>query len=267
VTRTVTRLVRELNLVRKAFRNWPVVAFAGALWRYLPLPPRDIVIASRNGARLISPLDRKAGALYPALDIFAFSAYDCDWRLEEAPFVIDVGAHIGAFALWLAERYPGLRGACYEPDPAAFSYLERNVRGLDVVPRRQAVTSRTGTAPLFRPSPGGGTSSLRAGSSSHPDAVPVPIVSFDELMDEIEEPVALVKLDCEGSEYDIVVESDPSSWRSVRRVVVEYHPVVEFEPRTLVDRLSALGFLLVQERRRFVEQGTYWFSRRSSACS
>ncbi len=268
MTWAVTRLARELNLVRQAFRNWPVVAIAGALWRYLPLPRKEIVLESRNGARFIAPLDRKAGAIYPALDIFAFSAYECDWELEEAPFVIDVGAHIGAFALWLSERYPRIRGVCYEPDPQAFAYLERNVRTLDVVPRPQAVAHRSGTVSLFRPSPGGGASSLRAeGFGSDLNAVEVPAVSFDEVLDEIDEPVALVKLDCEGSEYDIVLGSDPRSWRSVRRVVIEYHDVEPFEPLTLVETLNALGFSLVSERRRFVGEGTYWFSRRPFSAS
>src|SRR6266511_1578770 len=237
------RLARELKLVRKAFRNWPAVAVTGVLWRHLALPQHDIVLESRNGARFVVPLNRKAGALYPALDIFAFSAYEADWRLEDEPYVIDVGAHVGAFTLWLAERYPGIRGACYEPDAAAFSYLERNVSGLRIDAHQEAIAAYSGTAPLFRPAPGGGVSSLRAESDSHAQsAVSVPVVSFDELMEKTNAPVALVKLDCEGSEYDIVLESNPESWRLVRRVVIEFHAVAGAEPRALVERLGSVGF-------------------------
>lgn len=259
------RLTRELKLVRNAFRNWPAVAVTGLLWRHLPLPRREIVLESRNGSRFVVPLDRKAGALYPPLDIFAFSAYHADWQLEDEPYIIDVGAHVGAFTLWLAERYPGIRGACYEPDAAAFSYLERNVSGLRVDIHREAVAAHSGTARLFRPEPGGGASSLRAGGDGHAEsAVSVPVVSFDDLIEETNSPVALVKLDCEGSEYEIVLESDPESWRLVQRVVIEFHDVADAEPGALVQRLGALGFSLVQERSRFLGEGTYWFSRPSA---
>jgi FkbM family methyltransferase len=254
--------VHELSLVRRAFRNWPVVALASVLWKYLPLPAHEIRLDSRSGARFVAPLGRDAGAVYPALDIFAFSAYDCDWTLEEAPYVIDIGANIGAFTLWLAERYPDVRGSCYEPDPDAFTYLRRNVEGVDVVARSEAVADRSGTARLLRPSPSGGKSSLRtANGRGDENAVDVRVVSFDEVMAQVDEPVALVKMDCEGSEYDIVLESRPESWRFVRRVVIEYHPVEELGPTALVERLTAHGFVLVCERERVPGEGTYWFAR------
>jgi FkbM family methyltransferase len=262
------RLARELRLVRRAFRNWVRVAFAGALWRYLPLPRRDLVLESRNGTSFVAPLDRKAGALYPALEVFAFSAYDCEWDLGDSPFVVDIGAHIGAFVLWLAERYRGLTAVCYEPDPETVAYLERNVRALDVALHRQAVSDRGGVLPLVRPLPAGGTSSLRiAAGDLRSSVVEVSVVSFDDVMGGIPRPVALLKLDCEGSEYDIVLKSDPQSWRDVHRVVIEYHPVPRLEPRSLVERLEGLGFELVQQTAAGGGVGTYWLSRRPLSAS
>lgn len=41
---------------------------------------------------------------------------------------IDIGAGFGAFALPFARRYPGWQIWCFEPNPAAFSALERNIR-------------------------------------------------------------------------------------------------------------------------------------------
>ncbi len=256
------RLARELQLVRMAFRNWPAVAVAGLAWRHVPLPRRDLVLVTRAGTRFVVPLGRRAGALYPALEMFAFSAYDHDWRLEEAPYVIDVGAHVGAFTLWLAEQYPGMRAECFEPDPEAFGYLERNVDDLDVVARPQAVGAHGGSSALLRPIPGGAISALRrSDGASGPHVVDVSVVAFDELMAEIHEPVALVKLDCEGFEYEIVLESALDSWRLVRRVVLEYHPVPDRDAHDLIERFESLGFSLAREHSSGGGVGTYWFSR------
>ena len=259
------RLARDLFLVRKAFDNWPVVALAGTLWKHLPLPRSELVVKSRRGARLTVPLTREAGALYPALEIFAFSVYEAGWKLEDRPYSVDIGANVGAFTLWLRETYPGLRGICYEPDPEAFSYLERNLKGSEIRARNAAVAERSGTAVLSRPSPCGGTSSLGIQKERlRGSDVQVPVVAFDEVMAKVEEPVSLVKLDCEGSEYEIVLESQPESWQAVRRVVIEYHPSGDVEPIALVRRLRLLGFSLVKERQDAVGLGMYWFSRDGS---
>jgi FkbM family methyltransferase len=262
VIRGLRRLAGELRLIRAAFANWPVVALAGLLWKHLPLPRHELVVKSRGGARFAVPLFHDAGALYPALEIFAFSAYDIGWQLEDRPYVIDIGANVGAFTLWLAERAPGLRGSCHEPDPDAFSYMERNVAGLDVAARREAVAASSGTAVLFRPSPAGGTSSLLPPAGPVPaQTVEVPTVSFDEVMADVDHAVALLKLDCEGSEYDIVLGSRPESWRLVQRVVIEYHPVADVDSAALAERLRELGFALLRDRQVGRGLGIYWFSR------
>src|SRR5437899_6040100 len=91
------RLAREALLVRKAFENWAVVVLAGALWKYLPLSRRELHVRSRGPGRLVVPLTRDAGTLYPVLEIFAYSVYESGWRLEDTPYVVDIGANIGAF--------------------------------------------------------------------------------------------------------------------------------------------------------------------------
>src|SRR5689334_22614374 len=209
------RLLRELILIRRAFHNWPTVAIAGLLWRHLPLPRRDLTIVTRGGTRFVVPLGPKAGALYPALEVFAFSEYAYDWELGGEPQIVDVGAHIGAFALWAAEQYPKLRIVCFEPDPDAFRYLMQNVHGISARLGESAVGASRRTAPLARPLPGGAISTLQTAAAN--DAVDVEVVSFAEVIDELSD-VALLKLDCEGSEYELILETSPSPWARVRRI-------------------------------------------------
>lgn len=255
------RLVRELRLLRRAFENWLVVGITGALWKFVPLPPRELRVKSRRGAALVVPLARDAGALYTTLEVFAFLEYDAPWQLEERPHVIDVGANVGAFTVWLAEQYPGITGACFEPNPDAYSYLLRNVDDLAVVPRPQAVAAETVQATLVRPAPSAGTSSLLGSPGAGGSAITVPVVAFDELMADVQQPVSLLKLDCEGSEYDIVLRSSRESWQNVRRIVMEYHPVNGHAPDELLAKLRETGFALMQERRVAPSFGIFWLSK------
>ena len=251
------RLARDLTLVRRAFRNWRSVASAGLLWRHLPLPRRELTVVTRGGTRIAVPLGRAAGALYPVLEVFAFSEYAFDWRLEDDPCIVDVGAHVGAFTLWLAERYPSLRAVCFEPDPEAYRYLERNTQRIAATLQRRAVGASSGTAMLRRPIAGGGISTLR--TAAHGDDVAVEVVSLEQVLAPLAD-VSLLKLDCEGSEYELVLDTPDGCWGRVRRVVLEYHPLPEREPSSLVDRLGSVGLRLVRaEPKNGV--GTYWFSR------
>jgi FkbM family methyltransferase len=253
----VARLAHELKLLRRAFRNWPLVAVAGLAWRHLRLPRRDLTVVTRGGTRMVVPLGSRAGALYPVLEIFAFSEYAHDWRLEDEPCVVDIGAHVGAFTLWLAERYPRLRAVCFEPDPDAYRYLARNTQHVAATLHRQAVGVTAGTSTLRRPIAGGGVSTLQAIGDG--DEVAVEVVSLTDALAPLPD-VSLVKLDCEGCEYELVLDTPAASWARVRRVVLEHHPVSGREPSQLVDRLEGLGLRLVHtDPKNGV--GTYWFAR------
>jgi FkbM family methyltransferase len=253
----LARLARELKLLRRAFRNWASVAIAGLLWRQLPLPRRELTVLTRGGSRIAVPLGPRAGALYPVLEVFAFAEYAHDWVLEDEACIVDVGAHVGSFTLWLAERYPRMRAVCFEPDPDAFAYLERNTGGIAATLHRRAVGASGGTGTLHRPIAGGGVSSLQATAVG--DEVGVEVVSFEQTLAGLGD-VSLLKLDCEGCEYELVLGTPPAPWRRVQRVVLEYHTVSGHDPSQLVERLGSLGLRLVSSKPHN-GVGTYWFSR------
>lgn len=49
--------------------------------------------------------------------------------------------------------------------------------------------------------------------------------TFDAAVAAAPAPFDVVKIDCEGGEYDLVLASSEESWASVQRVVIEFHPV------------------------------------------
>jgi FkbM family methyltransferase len=261
------RAVRELAKIRAAFREWPAIAAKGFLWKHLSLPNREIEFKSHGGTAIVAPLVHNIGALYTAIDVFALDAYGCDWELEADPVVVDIGANIGAWVLRLAEQRPGLTAVCYEPDPAAASYLKRNLvlNGLEerVNVRSEAISDRTGIASLFQARPGDGTSSLRPVSHAvrFERETSVRTVSFSKAMERIEGEVSLIKIDCEGAEYDIVCHTPLDAWERIKRVVVEYHPAPAEKLDALRGRFGDLGFTMIKERRRTIGEGTFWLAR------
>jgi FkbM family methyltransferase len=261
------RRLEELARIRAVFRGWFGFALKGILWKHFGLPEREINVATRAGTTITAPLARNIGALYTAIDVFALDAYECDWELPEDPVVVDIGANIGAWVLRLAEQRPQVRGVCIEPDPVALSYLTRNLEAngltarVDV--RSEAVSDQTGTARLHQAKPGDGTSSLRSEShvSSFERETPVKTLSFADAIELVPGEISLLKIDCEGAEYDIVANSPPDAWRRINRMVIEYHPAPAETLNALRSRLATFGFESIKERQRDASEGTLWLAR------
>jgi FkbM family methyltransferase len=87
----------------------------------------------------------------------------------------------------------------------------------------------------------------------------VPCWSLGELLrhERIEE-VDLLKMDCEGSEYEILAHTEDRDLRRFRRIAMEYHlfhPTHRVE--TLVNRLQKCGFEVQVSRKWF----DFWFAK------
>ncbi len=54
-------------------------------------------------------------------------SYDVPFNPPIAPTILDLGANIGAFTRWAAERWPRCTIHCYEPHPANFALLTETV--------------------------------------------------------------------------------------------------------------------------------------------
>jgi len=199
--------------------------------------PRAIALVAFAGTRLMrDPGDRTGRFRFRGA---SFEGRAADWcAIEEvlvtreyrfvipllaryaAPSVVDVGANIGTFALFVLANHPGAEVVSLEPSAATYAILERNShmqRGRTWTVRKSAVSSERGTA---RFSNAAVSSSSRLG------------IDGDELVDTItiedalglgRHPVDLLKVDVEGAEADALAGRH-GALVDVRHVIVELHP-------------------------------------------
>jgi FkbM family methyltransferase len=147
--------------------------------------------------------------------------------------VVDVGANIGTFA-YVACANGAAVVHCYEPEAGNYFHLERNAALLPgVACFRAAVTACNGWVKVMPdPVTPGNVGAFRTVPGGN-----VPGVGINEAIDRAGGWVDLLKLDCEGSEAEILAACDLSR---VGRVVLEWHP--PHDPDALADRLTAAGF-------------------------
>lgn len=161
-------------------------------------------------------------------------APEAGWR------VVDVGANIGVFALW-AERL-GADVSAYEPEPRTFASLVRNVAGRRISPRQAALVGRAlPTVRLY----------LSGLDSTRHNLVAREIESGERLRDFVDVPTVtladvvgpgcdLLKLDCEGAEFEALASADDDTLRRARRIILEFHRIAG-SPAVIVDRLETAG--------------------------
>jgi FkbM family methyltransferase len=161
--------------------------------------------------------------------------------------VIDVGAGLGDFTLFAA-RTSGTRVLAFEPFPESFGLLTENMalnRADNVMVFPEAVGSTEGS--LLLDLTGGEPLQFqsRAAPVTHPESqISVKSRPLQEIINRQDiENCDLLKLDCEGAEYDILMKSPHEALNKIRRIVMEYHDhVTEFSHKDLADFLIEQGF-------------------------
>lgn len=174
--------------------------------------------------------------------------------LRPGDVAIDVGAHIGFFAVELAESV-GADGHVYafEPLPSNASLLERSIRenGFDarLTLERVAVADCSGMATLryAAQSLNTGGAFLSEGSVEGLGALSsstVPVIKLDDYP--ARRPVRLIKMDVEGAEPSVVAGARDLITRDQPVIISEVHPeqlarVSSSTPAAFLDQLRALG--------------------------
>jgi len=143
-------------------------------------------------------------------------------RIEFAPddVAVDVGAHVGLFAIYLAKRHPDISVLAFEPDPVNFHNMLANIaanRVTNVAPHHLAVTCDARPFTFDRP-PG---NSGGAGGYCSREWLPR-TTTASVTLDGIFERFAitrckLLKIDFEGAEYEILTSTsvlDRVDWLS-----------------------------------------------------
>jgi len=134
------------------------------------------------------------------------AGYAAMLRLGQTPFILDLGANIGAAAVWFAVRYPAARIAAFEPHPGNFRLLETNCQGLAVETLRAAVCGvAAGARRLVDPGLGEWGYRLGPGDAAEAGLAVDCVVLHDWLADRLSGVLApfILKIDIEGGEADL----------------------------------------------------------------
>jgi FkbM family methyltransferase len=141
--------------------------------------------------------------------------------------VLDIGANIGISTLYLASVFPDARVFAFEPVPENFELLRRNTRPVD---RITAVEAALGAAdcplPIYSSDDPGnlGGFSLHEAGTDRTSSRAIDVRNAQREMERLGVAGAeVIKIDTEGSEWEILTSFSPSFLASTQLILGELH--------------------------------------------
>ncbi len=185
-----------------------------------------------DGTRICHPPQRE-GLLEAVVEVWLEHTYTADfYHPADGDVIVDAGANVGVFAIRMARQNRRCRVVALEPFPENFKYLQANVARAcpenvtccEVAlgagfskGKMQAIGSRS-LDHVLRPetSAAGGTQVI-------------PLAGLFDLTRT--EEIDFLKVDIEGSEYDVFAAASPGLLARFKRIAMEYHD--QIAPGTL----------------------------------
>jgi FkbM family methyltransferase len=216
--------------------------------RYLLLI-RRIRIARQLGFRFLGPgrlrlFDETLALKYPndptlisdVINILLDDEYGLREIRQPIRTVVDIGANIGLFSLWARHHFPSAVIHAYEPNDAIWDFTVGNLKRARVVLFNEGVGSEETIVSRH---------SSRCAAITRDPRGNIKLTGIDAVVRRLGgTDIDLLKIDCEGAEWDIFLRRD--AFRTVRHIRMEYHlnqrqNLASFEAVT-----SELGFKITR---------------------
>jgi FkbM family methyltransferase len=184
-------------------------------------------------------------------EIYIDQPYRTSIPMPANPVAIDIGGYIGDFTLYLA-HYLKARVFTCEPIPENYAMVMKNVKANGLENQIRVYHAGAGYGESLTINVSREKQEIHASAFMYADAdkVVVPLVSPERIIEENKlDHIDLLKIDCEGMEYELLGTMQDATLQAVRYLVFEWHKIENWEqllPKTIA-RLQQLGFTTRQD--------------------
>ena len=218
----------------KLFKNWYVYPLV-----YFKLTKKEhVIFETKTGLNIkirVNSTDLMALTHVWMIQEYSNSGFD----INDSDIVIDIGAHIGLFALFASQFCKQGKIFCFEPIKENYELLVENInynKIKNIIPFNFAVSKESDSVKIF-------LNDDYSGHSMFLETNNFVIVKSKSLLDIFSEnniqECNFLKLDCEGAEYDIINSLPSDFLNKIKKSVIEYH-LADTHPKLLEQLIKKL---------------------------
>ena len=218
----------------KLFKNWYVYPLV-----YFKLTKKQhVIFETKTGLNIkirVNSTDLMALTHVWMIQEYSNSGFD----INDSDIVIDIGAHIGLFALFASQFCKQGKIFCFEPIKENYELLVENInynKIKNIIPFNFAVSKESDSVKIF-------LNDDYSGHSMFLETNNFVIVKSKSLLDIFSEnniqECNFLKLDCEGAEYDIINSLPSDFLNKIKKSVIEYH-LADTHPKLLEQLIKKL---------------------------
>ena len=183
--------------------------------------------------------------LYIYKEIYVDGCYDLPRLPNANAAIIDIGANTGLFAIRMLQLYPEASLFCYEPMPGNFAQLTANLDASKIGAFQafeEGVGGHARVEKLFIHSRNVGGHSIYPTIASSTRSIEIKLTDIQVALSRLGgRNCSLLKLDCEGAEYEILKSIDRSTALRIDRIIFEPTPSV-YDINELNGHLEQVGY-------------------------
>lgn len=159
--------------------------------------------------------------------------------------MVDIGGHVGIISIEYAKLFPNLHIQAYEVNPFSIENFKTNLNSChpDVKKRIKLFHSgvsdedfKTINLQFHVSNTGGCTQCLQNKALNEHVRISCSTVSLSTILDSYPSGLDILKIDCEGSEYEILMNCEVEKLKKIKNVIGEFH---------INDHLRAKGYDMV----------------------
>ena len=224
---------------RKIFKNWYIYPKV----YYKIINDKFVIFRTKTDLRI--KIRVRSTDLMALTNVWMINEYDVeDFEINTNDTVIDIGAHIGLFSLLVSQLCKTGKILSFEPVSENFDLLVSNLKLnhiKNILPFNMAVSKNSGRLDLFL----NNDQSAHSIFSKSSESINVESTSLQKIFEEHKiSSCKILKLDCEGAEYEII-DSLPSEYLDkIQNMVIEYH-LADTKPelvKSLILKIKNAGF-------------------------
>jgi len=206
--------------------NWTCLIF-----KYFNLKDDECVAKFRNGTKCII---RDKSDLVVFLENFFLDSYTREkgFDIKENDLVIDVGGHVGYFTIYAAKKAKNGKIITFEPSKESFIALKNNLKInniQNVIIENVGVGAKSGTAILNVDTTHSIGNSIFY-SSKNSEKEDIRITTIPEIVKKYKiKSIDLLKLDCEGAEFEIILNLPSTILNTIKKISMEIHKIENFD--------------------------------------